>query len=66
MPVANPTTGEIITGYKKLAREKATKEIWTTGFGKEFENLAQENKKIGTPGMDAIRVMTLEEIKIFQ
>ena len=40
-----------------------TKETWTTGFGKEFENIAQGDDKTGTPDLNAIRVMTLEEIK---
>ena len=56
-------TGETITSYRKLAKDQITRETWTIGFGKEFGNLAQGDKKTGTPGMDAIRVMTLEEIK---
>ena len=62
-PVVHPETGETITSYRKLAKDKVMKETWTTGFGKEFRNLAQGDKKTGTKGMDAIRVMTLEEIK---
>ena len=38
------------------------RETWTTDFGKEFGNLAQGDNKTGTPGMDAIRVMDLEQI----
>ena len=63
VPVVHPTTGETITSYKKLAKDEELKETWTTEFGKEFGNLAQGDNKTGTPGMDAIRVMTLEEIK---
>merc|ERR1711966_341571 len=62
-PVVHPETGETITSYRKLAKDAVTKETWTTGFGKEFGNLAQGDDKTGTPGLDAIRVMTLEEIK---
>ena len=63
VPVVHPETGKTITSYKKLAKDMVTKETWTIGFGKEFGNLAQGDDKTGTPGMDAIRVMTLEEIK---
>ena len=62
-PVVHPETGETITSYRKLAKDAVTKETWTTGFGKEFVNLAQGDDKTGTSGLDAIRVMTLEEIK---
>ena len=62
-PVVHPVTGETITSYRKLAKDQITRETWTTGFGKEFGNLVQGDKKTGTLGMDAIRVMTLEEIK---
>ena len=61
--VVHPTLGETIPSYKKLAKDKVKKETWTTGFGKEFGNLAQEDNKTGTPDMDAIRVMNLEQIK---
>ena len=44
-PLVHPTMGETITSYRKLATDKETKEIWTTGFGKEFGNLAQGDKK---------------------
>ena len=62
-PVVCPTARETITNYRKLAKDEELKETWTTGFGKEFGNLAQRDHKTGTPGMDTIRVMTLEEIK---
>ena len=48
---------------KKLAKDEVTKEIQTTGFGKEFGNLAQRDNKAGTSGMDAVRFMNLEQIK---
>ena len=62
-PLVHPTMGETITSYRKLAKDVATKETWTTGFGKEFGNLAQGSDNTGTPGMDAIRTMNLEQIK---
>ena len=33
-PVIHPTTGEIITSYKKLTEDPTLKEVWETGFGK--------------------------------
>ena len=62
-PVVHLVTGETITSYRNLAKYQITRETWTTGFEKEFGNLAQGDKKTGTLGMNAIRVMTLEEIK---
>ena len=58
-PVVHPTTGETITSYKKPAKDEELKETWTTRFGKECGNLAQGGDKTGTPGMYAIKVMTL-------
>ena len=49
--VVHPTTGGTITSYRKLVKYEEVKETWTTGFGKEFGNLAQEDDKTGTPGM---------------
>ena len=62
-PVVHPETSETVTSYRKLSKDAVTKETWTTGSGKEFGNLAQGDDKIGTQGLDAIRVMALEEIK---
>ena len=61
--VVHPTTGETITSYNKLAKDEEMRETWTTSFGKEFGNLAQGDNKTGTPGMDAIHVMDLEQIQ---
>lgn len=61
--VVHPTTGETITSYQKLANDEEMQETWTTGLGKEFRNLAQGNNKTGTPGMDVIHVMDLEQIR---
>ena len=35
-----------------------------TNFGEEFGNLAQGDNKTGTPGMNALHIMNLEEIKL--
>jgi hypothetical protein len=61
-PVVHPVTGEPIISYKKLARNPLLREIWTTAMGKEFGNMAQGDKKTGTPGTDSIFVMTHKEI----
>jgi hypothetical protein len=62
-PVTHPTTGELITSYKELARDPITKEIWMDAFGKEFGNQAQGDKKTGTPGTDSYFVLTHDQIK---
>ena len=36
---------------------------WMAGFRKGFGNLAQGDNKTGTPGMNALHVMHLEEIR---
>ena len=45
--VVHPETGETITNYKILAKDRATWKIWQTAFGKEFGNLAQGDLKTG-------------------
>ena len=39
------------------------KDAWTTSLSREFQNLAQGDKKTNTSGMDAIFVMDLEQIR---
>ena len=48
--VIHPTTGETITQYRKLARDPAMREVWSTAFGKEFGQMAQGDNKTGTKG----------------
>ena len=33
-PFIHPTTGEIMTSYKRLTNEPKFREVWETGFGK--------------------------------
>ena len=47
-PVIHPMTGEIITPYKRLANNPKFREVWETGFGKEWGGLAQGDKRMGT------------------
>jgi hypothetical protein len=41
----------------------ATSEIWQTAFGKDFGGMAQGDKKMGQKGMNAMFIMTHDEIK---
>jgi hypothetical protein len=61
-PVVHPITGETIHTYPKLAKDPATREVWTTAFGKEFGNLAQGDNKTGTAGTDSIFIIERDEI----
>ncbi len=47
MPMVHPTTGEIITIYKKLMHDPAMRDIWQTAFGKDFGGMAQGDNKTG-------------------
>ena len=55
--------GGTITSYKKLDNYEEMREAWTTGFEKEFRNLAQLDNTTGTPGMDAIHVMDFDQMR---
>ena len=44
-PVVHPTTGETITQYRKLANDPATRDVWSTAFGKEFGRMSQGDNK---------------------
>ena len=52
--VVHPTTGVTITKYRTLANDPATRDIWTTAFGKELGSLAQGDHKTGTKGTHTI------------
>ena len=43
-PVIHPTTGDIMTSYKRLTNDPKFREVWETGFGKEWGELAQGDK----------------------
>ena len=42
--------------------DPATKNVWNTVFGKEFDNMAQGDKKIGTKGTNSIFVLSHDKI----
>ena len=39
-----------MTQCQKLARDPATREVWSTAFGNEFGQMAQGDNKTGTKG----------------
>ena len=45
-----------------MAKDKETKEIWTTAFGKELGSLAQGDAKTTTPGTDTIFFLNHNQI----
>ena len=61
----HPTMGEIITKYQKLANDPdpEIRTTWQNGLGKEFGNMAQGDNRTNTKGMDAIFVLTHDQIK---
>ena len=61
-PVVHPTTGETITQYRKLANDPATRDVWSTAFGKEFGRMSQGDNKTGQKGKQCIFVMSHSEI----
>ena len=62
-PVIHPITGKSITNYKKLVKDPATRELWTTVFWKERGNLAQGDHKKGTKGTNSLFFLDHKEIK---
>ena len=63
VPVIHLITGEFITDYEKLEKTPATREVWTTEFGKEQGNLEQGYRKTGTKGANSLFVLYHREIK---
>jgi hypothetical protein len=63
-PMIHPTTGEIISSYKRLMHDPATAEVWQTDFGKDFGGMAQGDCKTGQKETNSVFVMTHKEIDI--
>ncbi len=61
-PMVHSVTGETISSYKKFMHDLATAEVWQTAFGKDFGSMAQGDNKTGQKGMNAMFVMTRDEI----
>ena len=47
MPMTHPTTGELISSYKRLMNDPHTAEVWMTAFGKDFGGMSQGDDKTG-------------------
>jgi hypothetical protein len=62
-PMVHPTTGETISGYKRLMHDPAMAEVWQMVFGKDFGGMAQGDDKTGQKGTNSIFVVTHTKIK---
>ena len=62
-PVIHPITSEYITNYNKLAKDPATREVWTTAFGKEWGNLSEGYHRTGTKGKNSLFAIDHKEIR---
>jgi hypothetical protein len=62
MPMIHPTTGELISSYKRLMNNPNTAEVWMTAFGKDFSGMSQGDNKKGQKGTNAMFVMSLQDI----
>ncbi len=60
--MVHPTTGKMISSYKKLMHDPVTAEMWQTAFSNDFGGMAQCDKKTGQKGTNSIFVMTHAEI----
>ena len=43
-----------MTSYKRLANDPKSREVWETGFGKEWGGLAQGDKKTRAKGTNTL------------
>jgi hypothetical protein len=61
-PMVYPVTGKTISSYKKLMHDPATAKVGQTAFGRDFGSTAQGDNKTGQKGMNAMFIMTHNEI----
>jgi hypothetical protein len=61
-PKVHLVTGKTVSSYKKLMHNPATAKVWQTVFGRDFGRMAQGDNKMGQKGMNAMFVMTHNEI----
>ena len=61
-PVIHPKTGELITSYKRLSKDPELRELWETGFGKEWGSLAQGDKRTGAKGTETFKILRPEQV----
>ena len=60
--VIHPTTGEIISSYKRLVTGPEFRDVWETGFGKEWGGLAQGDKRMGTKGTNTLIILQPNQV----
>ena len=61
-PLIHPTTREIITSYKRLVSNPKLRDVWETGFGKEWGGLAQGDKITGASGTNTLIILSPDQI----
>ncbi len=61
-PMVHFIMGKTISSYKKLMNDPATAKVWQTAFGKDFEGMAQGDKKMGQKGTNAMYVMNHDKL----
>ena len=61
-PVIHPTMGKIITSYKYLANDPELKEVWETGFVKDWGSLAQGDKITGSIGTYTFMIIFPDQV----
>ena len=61
-PVIHSRTGELITSYKRLSKDLELKEVWETGFGKEWGSLAKGYTRTGAKGTDTFKKLHPEQV----
>ena len=63
-PVIHPTTDEIMTSYKRLKNDPKFREVWETGFGKEWGGLAQGDKRTGSKGTNTLIILRPDQVNM--
>ena len=61
-PVIHPTTGKLIRSYKHLAKDPDLKEVWETGFGKEWGRLSQGDKRTGAIRTNTFTILCPDQV----
>jgi hypothetical protein len=64
VPMIHPTTGKIISSYRRLMNDPATAKVWQTTFGKDFGGIMQGDLKTGQKGTNSVFSMMHKEIDI--
>ena len=54
--------GELIMSYKRLSKDPELKEVWETGFGKEWGSLAQGDTRTGVIVTNTFKILRPEQI----